>query len=251
MTLPLDAHAHVEPGILSTDLAALNACVVAVTRSLDEFDLVLRRNDPRTVWGVGCHPGLVRSLRGFDSGRFMSAIDATPIVGEIGLDGSRGQRELQAVVFNSILGCLKSAPRILSIHSYKATTETLDAIDAHRPTSAVLHWWLGSPAETARAVSLGAYFSLNASQVRNWSGRGLVPIDRVLLETDHPFGDRGEGASRRPGYLARTEQDFARALGIAATELRSQVWRNFYDLASQANVFELFPRAFQTQMIAA
>jgi hypothetical protein len=38
----------------------------------------------------------------------------------------------------------------------------------------------------------GAYFSINASQARSWESLRLVPPERLLLETDHPFGDRSE-----------------------------------------------------------
>jgi len=81
----LDAHAHIEPTIAAEQLVALRACVVAVTRTLDEFDAVRDRDDPAVVWAVGCHPGLAKALRGFDPARFRDAVAATPVIGEIGL----------------------------------------------------------------------------------------------------------------------------------------------------------------------
>ena len=60
---PLDLHAHIDPTIAPNDLDDLRAVVFAVTRSLDEAQQALERTDSTTVWGVGCHPGLVASQK--------------------------------------------------------------------------------------------------------------------------------------------------------------------------------------------
>ena len=74
MILPLDAHAHIEPGIAPAELAALRSCVIAVTRSLDEYAQTRDRPDRCVVWGAGCHPGLAREVKGFSVSRMRDAI---------------------------------------------------------------------------------------------------------------------------------------------------------------------------------
>lgn len=178
----LDTHAHIEPTIAPEQLAALRACVIAVTRTLDEFDQVRDRNDPAVVWAAGCHPGLARALRGFHPGRFRAAAAATPAVGEIGLDGAaRTSPQLQADVFDDVLRVVADTPRILTIHSYRATAAVLPAMRRHRPDGVVLHWWLGSDEETQAAVDQGARFPINASQAREWPGLAIVPPDRISV----------------------------------------------------------------------
>ena len=88
MILPLDTHAHIEPGIAPAELVALRSCVVAVTRTLDEYAQTRERPDPLCVWGAGCHPGLAREVKGFSASRMKDAIATTPVIGEVGLDGA-------------------------------------------------------------------------------------------------------------------------------------------------------------------
>ena len=126
---PLDLHAHVDIGIEAPELSSLRAVVFAVTRSLEEAEQALKRSDGTTVWGVGCHPGLVGVQRAFDAERFRVLAEATPFVGELGLDGaSRVPMEMQRRTLEGALGVLQGSPRITSLHSYKATSELLSLI---------------------------------------------------------------------------------------------------------------------------
>ena len=119
-----------------------------------------------------------------------------------------------------------------------------------RPDAAILHWWLGSPEETEATVDAGAYFSVNASQAKSWKSLNLVPLDRLLLETDHPFGDRSEIPPRRPGNLAKSESAVSAALSVSPDALRHQTWRNLKAIAERLNLVEMFPRDFQVQFLA-
>lgn len=252
MILPLDAHAHIEPDIAPRELVALRSCVVAVTRTLDDFDHAVTRTDPSVVWAAGCHPGLVREVRSFSPARMRDAIAATPVIGEVGLDGAgRTPMETQVAAFRSVLELACDVRRVLSIHSYRATGLVLRELREFRPDGAILHWWLGTAEETQAAVEAGAYFSVNVSQARKWADLGLVPLDRILMETDHPFGDRSEPQPRRPGNLTKSERSVAAAFGVSADALRLQTWRNLRTLAEKLSVIEMFPRDFQVQFLSA
>jgi TatD DNase family protein len=55
----------------------------------------------------------------------------------------------------------------------------------------VLHWYSGSQSELNRAVGLGCWFSVGPAMLSGEKGRALaarVPQDRLLTETDGPFG---------------------------------------------------------------
>jgi TatD DNase family protein len=250
--LPLDAHAHIEPGIAPAELAALRSCVIAVTRTLDEYAQTRDRPDRCVVWGAGCHPGLAREVKGFSASRMRDAIATTPVIGEVGLDGAaRTPMESQLAALRAILEVASDTPRLLSLHSYRATDLVVRELREFRPHAAILHWWLGSPEETEIAVEAGAYFSINASQARSWKSLRLVPADRLLLETDHPFGDRSESPPRRPGNLARSEIAVSTALSVSPDALRRRTWSNLKAIAETLNLVELFPRDFQVQLLAA
>jgi TatD DNase family protein len=252
MIPPLDMHAHIEPDIAPSELVALRSCVVAMTRTLDEYRTVEARSDSSVVWGVGCHPGLVREVTGFSAARMKEAIASTPVIGEVGLDGAaRSPMEAQLAALRGVLALSSEMPRLVSIHSYKATDLVLRELRTFRPEAAILHWWLGTPEETEAAVEAGAYFSVNASQANKWKSLRLLPPERVLLETDHPFGDRVERAARRPGNLLRPEASVAAYLGLSPESLRLQTWRNLKSIAERLSLLEMFPRDFQVQFLAA
>jgi TatD DNase family protein len=249
---PLDLHAHIDASIEPSELMALQAAVFAVTRSLDEASLALRRADSTTVWGVGCHPGLAGAQRSFSVERFVELIEGTPFVGEIGLDGnSRVPMETQLATFRSILEVLRSKPRISTIHSYAARDEALAAIAEIGPRGAVLHWWLGAPTETERAVELGCYFSVNASMLKRLDLLKAIPLERVLTETDHPFGDRGSKSVRRPGAVSDVEHVLADMYGVQVGTVRWQLWRNLRSLTSEVGVGAELPREFRRHLAAA
>lgn len=251
MILPLDTHAHIEPDIAQAELVALRSCVVAVTRTLNEYAKTRGRPDQSVVWAAGCHPRLVHEVNGFSASRMKDAIATTPFIGEVGLDGTaRTPMESQLAALRGVLKVTAATPRVLSLHSYRATDLVIRELREFRPGAAILHWWLGSPAETEAAVEAGAYFSVNASQAKKWRSLRLVPLDRLLLETDHPFGDRSESSPRRPGNLSHAESTVGAAFSISSDILRHQTWRNLKTIAERLNLVEMFPRDFQVQFLA-
>jgi len=240
---PIDLHAHVEADIAAPDLTELGALVFAATRSLDEAERALSRSDPWTIWGVGCHPGLVGAQKAFDPGRFAQLITKTAYVGEIGLDGSsRVARHTQRRTFEAILATLRTTPRITTIHSHAATATVLDCLTTQPIHGAVLHWWLGDENQTKKAIELGCSFSVNASMLKHPELLGPLPLDRLLPETDHPFGNRSAGRSRRPGNVADVERTIGRIHGLDETAVRLAMWRNLAAKVAAAKCGSLLPR---------
>ncbi|MGW5449520.1 TatD family hydrolase [Streptomyces asiaticus] len=227
---PLDLHAHIDTSVPVDDLAGLGAVVFAATRSLTEAARAVQRHDSRIIWGVGVHPGLARSHTGFDPTTFTQLIDHTPLVSEIGLDGkSRVPLDRQRATFRAVLDVLAHNPRITSIHSYAACEQVLDELERSPAPGMVLHWWLGTPAQTARAVRLGCYFSVNASAAGKTALLQTIPLERLLTETDHPFGDRSS-ARPLPGNIAAVEQALAHHHRTTLRDIRQAVWHNLATL---------------------
>lgn len=249
---PIDLHAHIEPDIPPADLTELNSLIFAATRSLAETKQVLARSDPWTIWGVGCHPGLVGAQKAFDKYQFSELAARTAYVSEVGLDGaSRVPMPIQQATFAQILDVLQKTPRIISIHSFKATRTVLECLTARPVHGAVLHWWLGSEEETRQAVELGCYFSINAAMLKSPKLISLLPPDRVLPETDHPFGDRSTArGSRRPGGVENVEQGIGRIQALEPAEVRQTMWRNLAALVSGTRCGSLIPRAPRVALVA-
>ncbi|MFF7870906.1 TatD family hydrolase [Streptomyces qaidamensis] len=208
---------------------------MAATRFLTEAARAVQRHDERIIWGAGIHPGLTRSHTGFDPDTFTQLIDRTP-------PGQRDRARRQEPCHNgpptghTPPGPRRSrphpaprTPRNASIHSYAACEQVLDELERAPAPGMVLHWWLGDLALTTRAVSLGCYFSLNASAVRKTALLEAIPLDRVLTETDHPFGDHSSGRPL-PGNVAPVEQALARHHPTTPENIRQIVWRNLAKL---------------------
>lgn len=249
--LPLDFHAHLHPGIQPRAIADMGACVVAVTRSLREFAQVADRSETSVTWGVGVHPSVPMSHTEFSVGRFRDFLGQTPIVGEIGLDKRSPVRlKDQLNTFETILTAVAETPRILNIHSAGSSKLMIEIIDAYRPKGVVLHWWRGTIAETERALDLGCSFSINSAEIAHPRIMHVLPRDRVLTETDHPFGDRNELGPRRPGRLDNVEAALAEQWNVQVNGARRQVWRNLLDIVDATGTATLFPAIFKRSMLA-
>lgn len=247
---PLDLHSHIDTSIDPSELSALQAIVFAVTRSLDEAEHALKRSDRTTVWGVGCHPGLIRAQKAFDAERFRSLTAATAYAGELGLDGaSRVPMKIQRYTLASALGVLQQSPRITSLHSYMATSEILNLIVHCPQPGLILHWWLGTANETDRAVELGCYFSVNRSSIRRRNLLARIPLDRVLPETDHPFGDKGRGL-RRPGEVGHVESALAEVHRLSIHEIRLRFWHTLRSIVQETRTGPLLPERVRRQVMA-
>lgn len=248
----LDLHAHVDVSIDATELIALPGIVFAACRTLAESHTALQRTDPRVVWGAGCHPGLARNHINFDATRFEDLATRTPYISEIGLDGS-GKADLarQSVTFDAILDILQRLPRLTSIHSAGAHEEVLAALTRRPIRGAVLHWWTGTPEQTRQAIELGCLFSMNASGMKQLGTVGQIPLDRILPETDHPFGDRSAPQPRMPGSTASVETALGRHYGTGGAQVRAVMWRNLSRLVTETGCSALFARPLLRQLAAA
>jgi TatD DNase family protein len=179
-------------------------------------------------------------------------VDQTPYVSEVGLDGSaKVGLPRQIPTFHAILDILQRHPRITSIHSHGAHDEVLAALTERPIRGAILHWWLGTPAQTEIAVELGCYFSLNASSIKRIGSIGHIPQDRVLTETDHPFGDRASQQPRMPGNTSSVETGLAAHYGTTPAHMRVTLWRNLSRLTIEARCSARLSRGILTHLATA
>lgn len=244
---PLDLHAHVDTSIDAADLYHLRAVVFAVTRSLKEAQTAVLRQDRGAVWGLGCHPALASSHHSFNPETFSGLLERFAFVGEVGLDGrTRVPLDRQRRTLRHVLQLLAVSPRPVSLHSAGATGAVVDELEATPPSGAILHWWLGNETQTARAIDLGCYFSVNAVGVVGHR-RILhnIPLNRLLTETDHPYGDR-RTRPQRPGNVIAVEEAIANHHGISMAQTRRVMWSNFRRLIQQTEAGPLMPNSIRT-----
>ena len=245
---PLDTHAHIDTTVDPRQLLSLRAVIFAATRTLAEFEQTLTRDDAVTVWGVGAHPGVPDAHADFTASRFAEAITRTPLVSEVGLDGrSAVPMATQRTTFEAVVSQLSLTPRLVSIHSTAATRHVIATLRQHPIPGVLLHWWRGTPDETAEAIELGCHFSINTAERSRPAVLGRVPTERILTETDHPHGPRT--GAKRPGHTVPVEQMMAEA-GIA--DPRNTAWRSLATLIQTASIdAQLFPTRLRTVIAAA
>jgi TatD DNase family protein len=220
----IDFHCHLDlfpdPHAVVRDAAELGIYVLSVTTTPSAFEGTrkLAPEGSRIRTALGLHPELAAARR-HELRLFRSLVGETDYVGEVGLDGSAPHRatlEVQGEVLSEILSiCAAEGGKIVSLHGRGAPELLLDVIETE-PTAGqfVLHWFSARPAVVERAAQLGCWFSVGANMLTSASGRAALkamPRDRLLTETDGPFGTTG----RRPS----TPPDVERAYGMLAAEL--------------------------------
>lgn len=239
MALPsLDAHAHIDARLhhRSLDRAGI---VLAQTVSLDEAERSVDRTEANVVWGVGCHPRLAAAQAAFDPRRYEKLLDRTPVAGEIGLEATaRTPWRAQLNTFRAILDLLAERPRLASIHSHRTGRQVLEELRRRRIVAPILHRWAGTAEETSEAVELGCYFSVHPAVARRATWRTRVPLDAILIESDHGWRDPPAAIPHRIGWV---EHLLAEHYRLSPAEVRHASWKNFASLVEVTQTEPMLP----------
>lgn len=197
----IDLHCHLDlypdPQAMVTECLNRQLYILSVTTVPSAFEgtAALAPAKSRIKTALGLHPELA-AARARELVLFERLLPRTRYVGEVGLDGSRDHRatfDTQRGVFADVLRlCALAGGRVLSVHSRGATGHILDALgnepSAGRP---VLHWYVGSAKQVARAAEMGCWFSVGPAMLASERGRSsaaAMPKERILPESDGPFG---------------------------------------------------------------
>jgi TatD DNase family protein len=194
------------------------------------------------VWAaVGHHP---LNQRGPDLAllRELACRPRVVAIGEVGLDHAdehRGPHDAQEEWFH---GCCELALELglpVCVHTRDCTESVYAALRAHPGLAGVMHYWVLDWEWARRFLDLGLYISFSGvltrasrDELREVARR--VPADRLLIETDAPWGTpRGREGRMRPAWMIDTARVLAGARGISLEELAELEW---------ANATTLFPR---------
>jgi TatD DNase family protein len=243
---PLDCHAHIAPDVTAEQLGALgSAQILAMTRSLEEAEYVSGRRDSDVTWGCGVHPA-TGSRDTFDRLAFARLLKRFAVVGEVGLH-TRGRAD-QREVFGAILKVCADEPVLLSIHSTGRIPQVLEMLEAVPQRAPILHWFLGDAANVRRAIDAGCYFSVNAAMSEQQLR--LIPLARLLPETDFPSSRRRTGASR-PGETRPLEERLSRLHETDPVELRHRLYQNLRAITVMSGAIERVPERLAAHLLTA
>ncbi|MGN6755642.1 MAG: TatD family hydrolase [Thermomicrobiales bacterium] len=248
----IDSHAHLDDEAFAPDRAA----VLARARAAGVGAIVnVGYNAARWattaalcatyqyVYAVlGVHPHDAADWDDALAARLAAALKEPKVVGlgEIGLDFYRNYAppERQRAAFRAQLAMALDMALPVVIHSRAAEDEVVMTLAEAGVTRGVLHSFSGSLATAERALALGLHLSLTGpvsypkAEPQRELAR-LIPLDRLLLETDCPYlaPQARRGKRNEPAFVRYTAEAIAAARGEPAEQVIA---------ATTANAIQLF-----------
>lgn len=156
-------------------------------------------------------------------------------IGEIGLDNHwpEPSADIQRVWFDAQLQMAEETGYPVIIHDREAHGACMDAIKAHKKAHGVFHSYSGSAEMAKELVKLGWYVSFSGSltfknAVKTVEAAAVVPLDRLLIETDCPYlaphphrGERNDSS-----LMHFTAEKLAEIKGVTFEEIAEITFRN-------------------------
>ena len=188
---------------------------------------------------AGIHPHEADNVTDEDLKLFRGLLDRQKIVaiGEIGLDYYKGisSEANQKKLFKRLLEEARNRGLPLIIHNRDAHGDTLGILrDAMgRSLKAVMHCFSGDEAFLKDCLDMGMFISFtcnltfkNATRLRELAK--LVPMERLLLETDAPFlaPQAFRGRRNEPAYVKYLAEELARIKGLSFEEVAGITTQN-------------------------
>lgn len=252
----IDSHCHLAGEEFVDDLAAVvaRAQAAGVTRALvilaAEQDAEWARGQalaaswPAVRFAIGVHPHQAH-LFAADPAAAAVAVAArlagnalVRAIGEIGLDYHYdfSPRDVQQQVFAEQVRLARELGRPIVIHTREADEDTIAILHeaGQGDVRGVLHCFTGTPALARAGLDLGLLISVagiltfpKASALRDTIR--MVPIDRLLIETDSPFLAPAplRGKRNEPAHVGRVADALATLHGLTPAAVASRTAANF------------------------
>jgi len=181
------------------------------------------------VWAAVGHFPLEVVEPDIDALRGLAADERVVAIGEIGLDFEHTggvEPDLQIARLDALFGLAREQYLPVSIHNRGSSDELVRAITRHPGLRGVMHYFALEWDWALRFLDLGFYLSF-AGLITRPSRHELrevvkrCPADRLLLETDSPYGNAHKrmGVPNRPAYLLDTAEVVAELRGVSLEEL--------------------------------
>jgi TatD DNase family protein len=164
-------------------------------------------------------------------------------IGEVGLDHSNdehvGPHDAQEAWFRTLIELARDTGLPVCVHIRESADDVLRVLSEHAGLAGVIHYWSLDAGYARRFLDLGFYISFAGTVTRSSKEQvrevaRLVPSDRLLLETDAPWGTpRGRSGPMRPAWMIDTARAVAEIRGLTLDQLAE---------IEKANVSSLFSR---------
>jgi len=252
----VDSHCHIAGPEFSEDLGAVigrarNAGLVhaLVVLAADDEPEIEQGKAVAAGWdavrfAIGIHPhaaGKFATDPAAAAHAADAAIDAQPLtraLGEIGLDYHYdfAPRDVQQQVFREQIRLARRRRLPIVIHTREADEDTFRILgeESAQEIGGVFHCFTGDRAMARRALDIGFHISLagivtfpRALELKEVAK--LVPIDRLLIETDSPFlaPVPNRGKRNEPANVVRVAETIAELRGSDPRSIGDAALRNF------------------------
>lgn len=243
----IDAHAHLTDDRLVSDLPDVlaRAAAAGIERILtcgedvvsSEAAIALAERYPTVRVAVGVHPHRSETVVPSTIGRLRDLAKHPSVVGigEIGIDlsGRSAPLAAQEEAFRIQVRLAAELDLPVTIHVREAGDAVRGLLDGLPRVRGLIHCYSEGPEAVEDWIRRGLHLSFagTVTYPRNEGLRtaaGLVPPDRLLLETDAPYlaPQSRRGGRNEPGFVADTHDVVARARGVTSAALAQAVSDN-------------------------
>jgi TatD DNase family protein len=250
----VDHHCHLDfPDFaeeLDSVLARANAAgvglMVSISTRIRRFDtlLAIAEAHASVFCSVGTHPHYADEELDVPVEEIvrLSRHPKVVAIGEAGLDYfyDRSPRAAQEQGFRNHIAAARETQLPLVIHAREADDDTAAILEQEMAAGtfpAVLHCYTGGVELARRGLDLGLYVSFSGIVTFKKSEAlrdiaTIVPLDRLLVETDAPYLAPGKyrGKRNEPAYVVETAAELARVKGITLDDLARATTDNFFRL---------------------
>ncbi len=239
----VDAHAHIDwyTDALPEALAQIERHrIVTMAVAMDVPSYLKTKEIARSCSPIiptfGIHP--------WEAGRYTDTLlelddylRETPVIGEAGLDFRYVKDTAlypgQVKVFEYQCAWAQRLSKPMNLHTRGAEREVLEMLRRYRIAPSIIHWY-GGPVELIEAyLAEGCYFTVGVDVLDPRKAPGIaeiLPLDRILLETDNPGGYQWLAKEiGMPDLLLKILEKLAAIKRMTAAELEDRLWRNWRD----------------------
>lgn len=249
----VDAHAHLD---WYTDawtealnqIEKLRILTLAVAMDVPSYlkTLELARSSSLIIPAFGIHP--------WEAARYADRLheldgylEKTPVIGEAGLDfhyvQDKGLYPGQLKVFEYECYWARQLSKPMNLHTRGADHEVLEMVRRYRIDRSIIHWYAGPNSLIEAFLAAGCYFTVGVDVLNPRKAPGiaaLVPVERMLLETDNPDGYRWLTQEiGMPDLLLKILEKVALIKGMTTSELENRLWRNWLDFFGKNELTEM------------
>jgi len=243
----VDAHAHIDwytdalPDALS-QIEKLRILTMAVAMDVPSYvkTLEIARSSPYIIPTFGIHPW--EASRYTDNLQELDGyLEETPIIGEAGLDFHYiKDKELypgQMKVFEYQCAWAQSLSKSMNLHTKGAEHEVLEMLNRFGIGRSIIHWYSGPTNLIESYLAAGCYFTVGVDVLNPRKTPGIaeiLPLERILLETDNPDGYRWLAQEiGMPELLLKILEKVSEIKGMTTSELENRLWQNWQDFSGK------------------